>query len=139
MTFAEVKPATRPMRWMWMPMSFMFLLLGVALGIQTSALFLGSKGKTATAADDFSLSLSIAKSGDNLTVRWNRNAPAVRLAQRGVLEIDDGDSSPAPVSLDQAHLENGTMIYRNSSKTVRFKLTVYENSQVTVTEKAEWP
>jgi hypothetical protein len=135
----QVKPAGRQIRWMWMPTSFMFLLLGVALGVQTSALFLGSKGKGMTTAEDFSLSLSIAKSGDNLTVKWNRNAPAIRAARRGVLDIDDGDSSPAPVSLDLAHLENGTMIYRNSSKTVRFKLTVFESSDVTVTEKAEWP
>ena len=41
-------------------------------------------------AADFALSLSVAKSGNNLTVRWNPNAPAVRSAQRGVLEIDDG-------------------------------------------------
>ncbi len=140
MSFAEVKPATRPMRWMWMPMSFMFLLLGVALGIRTSRVVPGVQRESSGHGGRFFLSLfSIAQSGDNLTVRWNRNAPAIRSAQRGVLEIDDGDSSPAPVSLDQANLENGTMIYRNSSKTVRFKLTVYENSQVTVTEKAEWP
>jgi hypothetical protein len=134
----ETKPANKQIRWMWMPMSFVFLLLGVALGIQTSALFLGQK-KGVSTAEDFSLQLAVAKSGDNLTVRWNRNAPAIRAARRGVLEIDDGDASPSPVNLDQAHLENGTMIYRNSSKTVRFKLTVFEGADVSVTEKAEWP
>ena len=103
----------------------------------SAALSLGLLTGVAT-AQDFSLSLSVSKSGDNLTVRWNRNAPAVRAAQRGVLEIDDGDSSPAPVNLDLAHLENGSMIYRNSTKVVRFQLVVYESSRVTVTESAEW-
>jgi hypothetical protein len=134
----DVTPVKKPIRWIWMPMSFMFLLLGVVLGFQ-SALLVGPKATGVTTAQDFSLALSVTKSGDNLTVRWNRNAPAIRVARRGVLEIDDGDASPAPVSLDQAHLENGTMIYRNSSKTVRFKLTVFESADVTVTEKTEWP
>jgi hypothetical protein len=122
---------------MWMPLSFMFLLLGVVLGFQ-SALFVGPKVTGVGTAQDFSLSLSVAKTGENLTVRWNRNAAAIRAAQRGVLEIDDGDSSPAPVNLDLAHLENGSMIYRNASKTVRLKFTIYESSRVTVTETSEW-
>ena len=71
-------------------------------------------------------------------VTWNRNAAAVRGAQRGVLEIDDGDSSPTPVPLDLAHLENGSMIYRNATKTVRFQLVVYESSRITVTESTVW-
>jgi hypothetical protein len=122
---------------MWMPLSFVFLLLGVVLGFQ-SALFVGPRMTGVGTAPDFSLSLSAAKTGDNLTVQWNRNAAAIRAAQRGVLEIDDGDSSPAPVNLDLAHLENGSMIYRNASKTVRLKLTIYESSRVTVAETAEW-
>jgi hypothetical protein len=124
-------------RWMWMPLSFMFLLLGVVLGFQ-SALLVGPKVTGAGTPQDFALSLSVAKSGDNLTVRWNRNAAAIHAAQRGVLEIDDGDSSPAPVNLDLAHLDSGSMIYRNSSKTVRFRLVIYETSRLTVTETAEW-
>jgi hypothetical protein len=55
-----------------------------------------------------------------------------------VLEIDDGDASPAPVHLDIAHLQSGAMIYRNSTKTVRLHLIVYETSHVMVTETAEW-
>ncbi len=124
-------------RWMWMPLSFMFLLLGVVLGFQ-SALLVGPKVTGAGTPQDFALSLSAAKSGDNLTVRWNRNAAAIHAAQRGVLEIDDGDSSPAPVNLDLAQLDSGSMIYRNSSKTVRFRLVIYETSRLTVTETTEW-
>ena len=133
----DTTPVKKQVRWMWLPLSFMFLLLGVVLGFQ-SALFVGPKVTGVATAQDFSLSLSVAKSGDNLTVRWNRNAAAIRAAQRGVLKIDDGDSSPAPVNLDLAHLENGTMIYRNATKTVRFELIVYESSRVTVMETAEW-
>jgi hypothetical protein len=129
-------PAKRPFRW-FLPMSFMFLMLGVGLGF-LSALFVGPKMNGVVTAQDFSLSLSAVKAGDNLTVRWNRNSAPVRAAQRAVLEIDDGDSSPAPVHLDLAHLETGSMIYRNSTKTVRFRLMVYETSHVTVTESTDW-
>jgi len=133
----EVQPVKKQVRWMWLPLSFMFLLLGVVLGFQ-SALFVGPKVTGVATAQDFSLSLSVAKLGDNLTVRWNRNAAPIRSAQRGVLMIDDGSSSPSPVDLDLAHLDNGSMIYRNSTKTVRFELIVYESSRVTVSEKTEW-
>lgn len=138
-TFASLgeKPEKKKARWMWMPLSFTFLLLGVALGFQ-SALFVGPKAPGVTTPQDFSLSLSIVKTGDNLTVRWNRNAAAIRSAQRGVLKIDDGPSSPPPVDLDLAHLESGSMIYRNASKTVKFELTIYESSRVSVTETSEW-
>ena len=134
----DATPVKKQVRWMWLPTSFMFLLLGVGLGIQTSTLFLGPKGKGVVTGDDFSLSLKVEKVGDNLTVRWNRDAAAIRAAQRGVLKIVDGDSSLAPVNLDLAHLENGTMIFRNATKTVRFELVVYESSRVTVMETAEW-
>ena len=134
---SDVQEKKKQPRWMWMPLSFMFLLLGVVLGFQ-SALFVGPKVTGIATSQDFSLLLSATKSGDNLAVRWNRNSAAVRAAQRGVLEIDDGDSSPAPVQLDLAHLENGTMTYRNASKTVRFRLIIYESSRVTVTESSEW-
>ena len=69
--------------------------------------------------------------------RWNRSAPAIRAAQKGLLEIEDGGYAK-PVDLDQAHLQNGSIIYRHSSNTVRFRLIVYENTRLTVTETLEW-
>ena len=122
--------------WVWLPLSFVFLLLGVFLGFQL-ALGLGPRGATSAAGSDFSLGLTVTRAEDNLSVRWNRSAPAIRSAQKGLLEIEDGGYAK-PVDLDQAHLQNGSIIYRHSSNTVRFRLIVYENTRLTVTETLEW-
>ena len=121
--------------WMWIPLSFVFLLLGVLLGFQAAMTV--STRASANAGAEFSLALTVAKTGDNLTVRWNREAPAIRGAQRGVLEIDDGAYSK-PVELDAANLQNGSIVYRNTSETVRFRLSVYQNARLKVTETMDW-
>ena len=121
--------------WMWIPLTFVFLLLGVLLGFQAAMTV--STRASANAGADFSLALTVAKTGDNLTVRWNREAPAIRGAQRGVLEIDDGAYSK-PVELDAANLQNGSIVYRNTSETVRFRLSVYQNARLSVTETMDW-
>ncbi len=86
---------------------------------------------------DFSLSLSVKKSGDNLRVSWSRVSPAVRYAQRGLLEIDDGGYT-RPVALDAAQLQNGSLIYRSVSNSVRFRMTVFPQARVSVVETLEW-
>ncbi len=121
--------------WVWFPLTFVFLLLGVALGYQL-ALTAGARG-AANTAQEFALSLSVKKTGDNLSVTWNRVSPAVRSAQKGLLEIDDGGYTK-PVVLDAAQLQNGSLIYRNASQSVRFRLTVYPQSRVSVVETLEW-
>ncbi len=118
----------------WIPLSFVFLLFGVALGMMI-ALTRGSG--PSRDAGDFSLGLSISKIDDNLSVKWDRQAPAIHSAQRGVLEIEDGSYTKS-VDLDTAQLQNGSIIYRNSSGTVRFRLVVYPRARVSVTESAEW-
>ena len=132
----------------WIPLSFVFLLFGVALGLMIALARAPGRGDAA----DFSLGLAVAKadqdavvesakgakeSGYNLSVKWDRSAAAVRAAQRGVLEIEDGKYTKS-VDLDTAQLSNGGIIYRNSSATVRFRLTVYPRARVSVTETAEW-
>jgi hypothetical protein len=110
-----------------------FLILGVLLGYQTARIKDSGVGGDAP----FSLALSITRTGDNLTVRWNPDAPAVRAAQKGLLEIEDGKYSK-PVDLDLAHLQGGSIIYRNSSNDVRFRLIVYLNARSNVSETLEW-
>ncbi len=132
----------------WIPLSFVFLLFGVALGMMISL----TRAPGRSEAADFSLGLAVAKadqdsvvqsanganeSGFNLSVKWDRSAAPVRAAQRGVLEIEDGKYTKS-VDLDTAQLSNGGIIYRNSSATVRFRLTVYPLTRVSVTETAEW-
>jgi hypothetical protein len=119
----------------WLPLIFLFLLLGGALGYEL-ALTVGARA-AASAVENFSLSLSVKKSGDNLRVSWSRLSPAVRSAQRGLLEIDDGGYT-RPVALDAAQLQNGSLIYRSVSNSVRFRMTVYPQARVSVVETLEW-
>jgi len=135
--YAVATTATSRIRsgWVWIPLSFVFLLFGVLIGFMASMSW-GSKSASSAAAD-FSLGLTVAKSDDNLSVKWDRQSAAVKSAQRGLLEIEDGGYTK-PVDLDAAQLQNGSIIYRNSSGTVRFRLTVYPTTRVSVTETMEW-
>jgi len=134
--YATTTPAeSRAPTWVWIPLSFIFLVLGVLLGF-LAALSVNSK-VSAGGASDFSLSLSVTKADDNLNVKWDRRAAAVRTAQRGVIEIQDGRQTISR-DLDAAQLQNGNMIYRSSSNAVRFRLIVYPSSSVSVTETIDW-
>ena len=121
--------------WMWIPLSFVFLLLGVALGY-LAALNVSPRGAL-TGASDYSLALSVQKAGDTLSVQWNGDAPAIRNADRGVLEIRDGGFTKA-VDLDAAQLRGGRVAFHNASNTVSFRLTVYLNSRLSITESQDW-
>jgi hypothetical protein len=128
----------RKVRRTWLPLSFLFLMFGIGLGFLVAVLAWPRLNGVQTTAADYSLGLNVVRTGENLTVRWNRLAPAIRSAQGAVLEIDDGQFSPKPQGLDMAHLDNGSLIYKNSSKTVHFKLRVSQNAQLTVEEAADW-
>jgi hypothetical protein len=119
----------------WVPLSFVFLVFGVALGMMIAL----TRSPAASRGDgqDFSLGLVISKTDDNLSVKWDRQSAAIHTAQRGVLVIEDGSHTQS-VDLDTAQLQNGSIIYRNSSPTVRFRLIVYPRARVSVTESAEW-
>lgn len=135
--YAYASPSTSQVRsgWMWIPLSFVFLLLGVVLGFQ-AALTMGPKA-AGSGASDFSLGLTVTKEGDNLSVKWDREALAVKAAERGVLEIEDGGHTK-PVELDVAQLRNGSILLANSSGTVRFRLTVYPQARLSVVQTMEW-
>ena len=131
-SLADAKPRNR---WVWVPLSAVFLLLGLALGFQ-AALTYGSRPVNLS-AKDFSLGLTVARTDQTLTLRWDRQALAVRAAKRGVLEIEESGVSK-PVDLDEAQVQNGTVVYRNVSDQVRFKLSVYPEEGIAVTQYVEW-
>ncbi len=135
--YAVTAPSKSRLRtgWVWLPLSFIFLLLGVLLGFQ-AALNISPRMSTG-AGQDFELGLAVLKNDENLSVKWDRQALAIRTAQSGVLEIEDGKFTKS-VELDPAQLQNGNIIYRNSSKAVKFRLIVYPKSKVSVTETMEW-
>jgi hypothetical protein len=133
--YAVTTPARRRPRadQVWIPLSLLFLLLGVVLGFQ-AALSMGFK---VSAPEALSLSLSVSKDGGHLSLKWDRRASAIRAARRGLLEIEDGRYTRS-VDLDAGQLQNGGITYSNSSNTVRFKLVVYPNARLSVAETTEW-
>jgi hypothetical protein len=125
-------PGPKSRTGIWLVACFVFLLLGVLLGYEAMRITAPQRG-----ASDFALSLAAERTGENLTVRWNPSARAVISASNGVLEIDDG-SDTKRVELDRPTLSNGSMVYHNVSDKVRFRLIVFLNSGLSVTEALEW-
>lgn len=121
--------------WMWFPLSFIFLLLGVALGYWAALGMTPRFG--AGSPPDYSLALAAQKSGENLTVEWNGEAPVIRNADRGVLEVHDGGYAKT-VDLDAGQLRGGKLAFANASNSVNFRLTVYMNSRVSISETLDW-
>jgi hypothetical protein len=126
---------SRLIGWMWFPLSFIFLLLGVALGYWAA---LGMSPRiTVSGAPEYSLTLAAKKSGENVTVQWNGDSAVIRNADRGVLEVHDGGYAKT-VDLDTAQLRGGKLAFQNASGAVTFRLTVYINSRVSLSETLDW-
>ena len=121
--------------WMWLPLSFIFLLLGVLLGFQ-AALTLRPQTQPG-AGDPFNTALSVSKDGDDLNVRWDRQAAAIHSARRGQLVIEDGPYTKT-VELDANQLQTGSVVYRHSSPDVKFRLELMLHDRNTLVEKLEW-
>jgi hypothetical protein len=121
---------------MWIPLSFVFLLFGVALGYMIA---LSTKNPSRSVGDpqDFALGLSVAKSDDNLTVRWDRYAPAIRAAVDGSLDIEENGVTK-PVPLSSSNLQTGSVVVQKPTHSVRFRLTVHPQPHLSITENAEW-
>jgi hypothetical protein len=122
--------------WVWIPLSFIFLLLGVVLGVQIS-MSVSTRIPAAFRQDPYTLGLTAAPAGDGVHVRWDRSSPAIQASSRGQLTIIDGGNQKV-VNLDTAQLQNGSVIYRRSTGDVRFRLEVFARDRVTVAETAEF-
>jgi hypothetical protein len=128
---AEEPYAAKSRTGMWLVASFVFLLLGVLLGYEASRITAPRR------PSDFALSLAVERTGENLTIRWNPDARAVLSAISAVLEIEDGGETKR-VELDRANLSNGSMVYRNASNKVRFRLVVSLDAGLSVVEALGW-
>lgn len=135
-TFVTTAPApARKRTWLWIPLSLIFLLVGVVLGFQ-AALSTYPQLKAGNSAD-LTLDLEAVRNGDSITVRWNREASPVRSAQKGELNIDDGGAT-RQVGLGRADLQTGSVIYQNASPTVQFRLVIYLNDRLSIAESVDW-
>ena len=132
--FAAEGPGKLRRNWVWYPLSFIFLLLGVLLGFQAALVF--SAGKPAS-QDPYAIGLGVERRGEELSVRWDRTNAGIRTASKGVLEITDGRYSKR-VDLDSSQLQTGSVIYRYSNSDVRFKLEIYPKDRVVISETIDW-
>ncbi|MBI4890538.1 MAG: hypothetical protein HY821_07925 [Acidobacteria bacterium] len=121
--------------WFWIPLSFVFLLLGVVLGFQIALSYHSQQGR-ASVPEPYALELSAVQFGDNLHLKWNTEAAAFRSAKRGVLHIQDGDNSKV-VELRQEDLSRGGVLYRNATSNVTFRLEIFPRERVSVSESVE--
>jgi proteasome lid subunit RPN8/RPN11 len=109
------------------------LAIGLAAGgagYQTRQFWLPQALSKARAAlpkePDSYLSLALTDDNGQLKIQWDRNAPAVRDALEGTLEITDGNSAPQSVRLDGAHLAAGVFTYGRENERVDVTLLASE-------------
>jgi hypothetical protein len=121
--------------WVWIPLSFVFLLLGVVLGFQI-ALGYASHNPSPPPPDPYSLELSAVQFGENLHLKWNPEASVFRNASKGLLHIQDGDNSKL-VELRQEDLSRGGVLYHNATNNVTFRLEVFPRDRLSVAESLE--
>jgi len=117
---------------MWAPLSFIFLVVGILLGFEAAFSVRGS-----AAADPYDLGLTVSRTGDTLTLRWNRSAPAIRQARRGAVYIEENDRRKSR-DLQPDELQNGAVVYPPSGGRVRFRLEVFPNEKDSISETVDW-
>jgi proteasome lid subunit RPN8/RPN11 len=122
--------------WVWVPLSFIFLLLGTVLGLQVS-MSVKTQSPAAFRQDAYTLGLTVTPSGETLHLRWDRHSPAVQASSRGTLSIIDGGVEKV-VSLDITQLQTGGVIYRRATGRVRFRLEVNARERVSVAETVDF-
>lgn len=88
-------------------------------------------------ADTFDLGLTATESGNQITVEWNRQAPAVLEARRAVLEIHDGAYNNK-LDLDGNGLRGGKIVYSRIGRRVQFRLEVFTGERRSVSENLDF-
>jgi hypothetical protein len=122
--------------WVWIPLSFIFMLLGVVVGFQI-ALSMRPKQPANPWLEAWDMTLQVKKTGEELTVTWDPLAPPVRNASRGALIIQSREETRT-IDLRGSQLQGGSVIYRGVPDRVIFRLEVYPRERVVVSEIAEF-
>ncbi len=128
-------PAPKLKRNVWIPLSFIFLLVGVMLGFQ-AAISLRPAGSATVGREPFLLSLTAEKSGNTVNLLWDRQAPVILKARSGLLTIADG-SFHKSLELDPSQLQNGSVAYRYLTNRITFRLEVFSRNRASVVETVE--
>jgi len=114
------------------PLSSIFLAVGILLGIQTTL------SLRSVPADPYDLKLSLSRTGNTLTLRWDRRAPAIRAALHGTVFIEDGQTKIPPHDLEASELQTGSIVYTPTTTSVHFRLQVFPKERDSITETIDW-
>jgi len=118
--FEAAAPAPRRLR-LWTILAPVLLVLMAAATVLLAAKGFIRLPQAPAPRDPLSVSLSGRDDGGNLHLTWDRTAPAIRGAERGVLVIADGDQvRTLELSADQ--LRHGSVVYRRITDRVSFRL-----------------
>jgi TonB family protein len=79
------------------------------------------------------LRLEPVRTGSQWELRWDKNAPAVRAANRAQLTVSDG-SRFTQLDLDASEIQHGYVLYTPESSDVTFRLDMYDRSGRALTE-----
>ncbi len=128
---ARAVAGKRRVWWSMIPLSSIFLAVGILLGIQATLTMRG------VPSDPYDLKLSLTKTSNNLTLSWDRRAPAIRSALRGTVFIEDGQVKMTR-DLEAAELQSGSIVYMPSTTSVHFRLQVFPKERDSLTETIDW-
>lgn len=132
----QMVPSRLQGRWVWIPLSFIFLTLGVVVGFQ-SALILNKGTFQKSSANPVGLDLVAKPENGKIVVRWDRSSPSIQDALSGSLRIMAGEFSKM-VKLDSRQLQNGSVIYMDSENKVSFRLEVVTRRKTTIGETVDY-
>lgn len=122
-------------RWVWVPLSFIFLVLGVVLGFEIGLGFYRAQNLALT-GDPYKIDLSVSRFGESYHLKWNPEAVAVRAAKRGELAVEEG-ATTKPMNLTTDDLARGGLIYRGTDQAERFRLTLFLRGRCAFSEVVE--
>ncbi|MBM3788208.1 MAG: hypothetical protein FJW30_28035 [Acidobacteria bacterium] len=122
--------------WVWIPLSFIFMLLGTVVGFQI-ALSMRPKQPSNPWVEAWDMALTVRQNGQELQVVWDPLAPAVRNSSRGTLFIQTRTDTHN-VELRGSQLQAGSVIYRSVPERAIFRLEVYPRDRSVVSEIAEF-
>jgi hypothetical protein len=87
--------------------------------------------------DPFVLSLAAKRSDGKLLINWDRDAPAVRYAQSGILQINDGRFSKT-LELSANELQTGSVVFHSASEHVSLRLEIVVHQLTKVADATDW-
>ncbi len=113
----EPEPASAPRRRFWLP-----LVAGIAVAASAAVGY--EFWKTVREPQWAELRLDAGESGGEIQLTWDRSAPAVAMASRGVLRVTDGPARKV-IELTAADLHAGKLSYRPSHPDVLFRMDLH--------------